>query len=82
MAACPYDARYVHPEGFVDKCTFCLHRTADGGLPACVGVCPTSALSFGDINDPSSEVSRNLRDRKHKVLHPETGMNPNLYFLV
>ncbi len=82
MAACPYDARYVHPEGYVDKCTFCLHRTSEGGLPACVGVCPTKALSFGDLNDPGSDVSRSLKERRHKVLHPETGMDPNLYFLV
>jgi len=47
-----------------------------------VGVCPTKALSFGDLNDPGSDVSRSLKERRHKVLHPETGMDPNLYFLV
>lgn len=23
LAACPYDARYIHPTGFADKCSFC-----------------------------------------------------------
>lgn len=82
MAACPYDARYVHPDGFVDKCTFCLHRAQYGKLPACVEVCPTACLHFGDLSDPGAEVSRLLRERKWKVNHPETGARPNVYFLV
>ena len=30
IASCPYDARFVHPKGYVDKCTFCLHRVKEG----------------------------------------------------
>jgi Fe-S-cluster-containing dehydrogenase component len=81
VASCPYDARYVHPDGHVDKCTFCLHRVTAGKLPACVGICPTRSLYFGDRADPASEVSRLLRTRSFKVLHPETGCQPNLFFL-
>jgi Fe-S-cluster-containing dehydrogenase component len=81
IAACPYDARFVHPEGYVDKCTFCLHRVRQGQLPACVGVCPTESLHFGDLNDPDSEVSRLLATRAWKVQHPAAGTQPNLYFL-
>ena len=34
IAACPYDARLVmHPEGYVDKCTFCHHRVDQGLEP-------------------------------------------------
>jgi len=82
VAACPYDARYVHPKGYVDKCTFCLHRVQEGQQPACVEICPTRAFVFGDLNDPDSEISRVLRTRKHKVNNPETGCEPNVYFLV
>ncbi len=82
IAACPYGARYVHPEGHVDKCTFCLHRVQRGQEPACVEVCPTGSLLFGDLNEPDSEVSRTLRARAHKVLKPETGCEPRVFFLV
>lgn len=81
VAACPYDARYVHPEGHVDKCTFCLHRVRRGDDPACVSNCPTHALVFGDLNDPDSAVSRLLRSRRNKTLRPELGLEPNVYFL-
>ncbi|MCC6622524.1 MAG: 4Fe-4S dicluster domain-containing protein [Deltaproteobacteria bacterium] len=81
IAACPYDARYVHPRGYVDKCTFCIHRVRRGELPACVTVCPTKALTFGDLDDPESEVSELLRTRKSKVLLPEAGTEPNVFFL-
>jgi Fe-S-cluster-containing dehydrogenase component len=82
IAACPYDARFVHPDGYVDKCTFCLHRVEEGKDPACVEVCPTFCMTFGDLNDPDSEVSRLLKTRKYKVNHPETGCEPNVYFLI
>jgi len=81
IGACPYDARYVHPDGYVDKCTFCEHRTAEGRDPACVSVCPTKALTFGDLNDPDSEVRQLLASRSWKVLHPEAGTEPNVFFL-
>jgi Fe-S-cluster-containing dehydrogenase component len=81
MAACPYDARYIHPRGYADKCTFCLHRVRSARQPACVEICPTKALVFGDLNDPDSEVSRLLASQKHKVLEPERGLSPNVYFL-
>lgn len=81
MASCPYEARYIHTEGYADKCTFCMHRVEKGQLPACVSICPTSALTFGDRNDPSSEISKLLEERTFKTLKPELGLEPNVYFL-
>jgi Fe-S-cluster-containing dehydrogenase component len=81
IESCPYDARYPHPEGYVDKCTFCIHRVEKGQNPACVDVCPTKCLHFGDLDNPNSEVSLALKDRKWKVLAPEAGTKPQLYFL-
>ena len=81
IAACPYDARFVMPEGYVSKCTFCIHRVREGLNPACVSACPTHCMHFGDLNDPQSEVSRLLRTRNHKVIAPETGTEPNVYYL-
>lgn len=82
LAACPYGARYVHTEGYVDKCTFCMHRVKRGEQPACVANCPTKALQFGDLNDPDSVVSRQLRERQYKTLKPELGLHPNHFFLL
>lgn len=82
IAACPYDARYVHPKGYVDKCTFCMHRVLAGRLPACVEQCPTKALTFGDLSDPGSDLSKLLASRAHKVRQPETGARPRHYYLV
>ncbi|MFH1809537.1 MAG: 4Fe-4S dicluster domain-containing protein [Pseudomonadota bacterium] len=81
IAACPYGARYVHSEGWIDKCTFCLHRVVEGKRPGCVEICPTGSLVFGDLDDPDSEVSKLLRARGHKVLKPEQGLKPQMYFL-
>lgn len=82
ITSCPYDARYTHPEGYVDKCTFCYHRLADGLLPACVSVCPTKCLYFGDLDNPESKISEVLKNRKWKLLIPEAGTEPKLYFLI
>jgi tetrathionate reductase subunit B len=82
VASCPYGARYVHPAGHADKCTFCLHRVRKGKDPACVGTCPTRALTFGDRADPESAVSGLLRARRHEVVKPEAGTDPNVFYLV
>jgi len=81
VAACPYDARFIHDDGYADKCTFCIHRVERGLLPACVTNCPAGALTFGDVSDPLSEVSRLLRARQHKVIDPERGTHPHVYYL-
>jgi Fe-S-cluster-containing dehydrogenase component len=81
VASCPYDARYIHADGYADKCTFCLHRAGKGMKPACVGICPTSALAFGDLNDPTSDVSMLLMSRRHEVMKPEAETEPNVFYL-
>lgn len=82
IASCPYDARFVHPEGYVDKCTFCIHRVREGKKPACVSVCPTTAMIFGDLDDANSEISKLLKKRKYKTLIPEAGTKPHVYYLL
>ena len=80
LAACPYGARYVHPEGYVDKCTFCLHRTREGRLPACLEACPTGARVFGNILDPDSEIRWVLENKRVFVLKEELGTKPRFYY--
>ncbi|MBD3161007.1 MAG: 4Fe-4S dicluster domain-containing protein [Candidatus Eisenbacteria bacterium] len=80
IAACPYGARFVDPRGFIDKCTFCAHL--GGGTTSCAEICPTACIVFGDAADPRSEVSRLLATRPSKTLLPETGTDPQVYYLV
>ena len=68
-------------EGTVMKCTFCSHRVEKGLDPACVITCPTNARYFGDLNDPSSQVSRLIADRRGFQLRPELGTDPSVYYL-
>lgn len=82
IASCPYDARFIHPDGYADKCTFCIHRTEKGELPACVSVCPTHCMYFGDLDNPQSEVSKLLNSRKYHTNHPAAGTEPNVYYLI
>ncbi len=81
VTACPYEARYIHPAGYVDKCSFCPHRVQKGQEPACVAVCPTDALTFGDLDDPHSKVHRQLQTRTFKVLKEEEDTRPKVFFL-
>lgn len=81
LASCPYDARFIHPDGYADKCTFCMHRVEKGMDPACVAVCPTHCMYFGDLDNPKSEVSQLLKTRKHHALLPEAGTKPRIFYL-
>ena len=81
--ATPYEeARTMrHQDGVVMKCNFCRDRVRAGKEPACVANCPTVARYFGDIEDPTSEVSRLIKDRDGFTLHPEVGTGPAVYYL-
>ena len=72
-------------KGVVEKCNFCAERLAKGLLPACVEACSDagcSALVFGDLSDPNSEVSGILRERFSIRRKPNLGTGPQVYYLV
>ena len=81
LASCPYDARFVHPQGYADKCTFCVHRVKEGLDPSCVSVCPTHCFTFGDLDDPDSAISRKLASRRAHPLLPAAGTRPRIFYL-
>jgi Fe-S-cluster-containing dehydrogenase component/formate-dependent nitrite reductase membrane component NrfD len=81
MNACPYDALYINPDtGTAHKCNFCNHRVEVGLEPACVTVCPTNAIVTGDLDDPTSEISKILGRDKTSVRAPEKGTNPKVFY--
>ena len=81
IQACPYGARYLHPETrTADKCTFCYHRIVKGLLPACVEVCPTQARIFGDLRSMASRLVRFKRTKRIHVLKAHLNTEPKVYY--
>ena len=75
-----YLSNRPRPRGVVEKCTFCLHRTRRGELPACLAACPTGARKFGNVLDPESEVAQILRNKRVFVLKEEAGTLPRFFY--
>ena len=75
-----YLSNRLRPQGVMEKCTFCLHRTRDGKLPACLEACPTGARVFGNILDPDSEIRWVLENKRVFVLKEELGTKPSFYY--
>lgn len=70
-----------HQEGKVDKCTFCSSRRERDLPPACVETCPAMARTFGDIDDPKSEISQMYKKYKPKPYKPEEGTKPSVFYI-
>lgn len=69
----------VRSRGVIEKCSMCVQRIQEGKLNAkkerrrpldgeievaCSQSCPTDAIVFGDMNDPTSRISKLLADEK------------------
>jgi molybdopterin-containing oxidoreductase family iron-sulfur binding subunit len=70
----------IRPQGVVEKCTFCLHRTREGRLPACLEACPTGARVFGNLKDPASPIRWVLEHKRVFVLKEELGTRPRFFY--
>ena len=75
-----YLSNRIRPQGVMEKCTFCLHRTRQGRLPACLEACPTGARVFGDLADPDSEIRWILANKRVFVLKEELGTKPRFFY--
>ncbi len=89
----------VRARGVMEKCTFCIQRIQLGKLEAkkqkrrpkdgeivaaCAQSCPTEAIVFGDLRDPSSRLSQLRRreegERAFNVLD-SINVQPNVTYL-
>jgi phenylacetyl-CoA:acceptor oxidoreductase subunit 1 len=80
--------------GISSKCHFCRPTIESGcakGLtpgvdadasPQCVRHCLGEALSFGDLEDADSEVSRLIRENRTVQLHEAIGTQPAIFYIV
>jgi molybdopterin-containing oxidoreductase family iron-sulfur binding subunit len=86
----------VRQRGVMEKCTYCLQRVArarqqsqvtgvalkDGDVvTACQAVCPTTAIHFGDLADPHSELVHARESPRHYALLAELGTRPRTTYL-
>ena len=89
----------VRARGVMEKCTFCIQRIQLGKLEAkkqkrrpkdgeivtaCAQSCPTEAIVFGDMRDPSSRISQLLRrEDGERAFHSLDSINvqPNVTYL-
>ena len=81
-------------EGVCTKCNFCITRIEDGlkknlipgvdsdATPFCVETCGCGALSFGDLNDPQSHISRTIKERQTLRLSEELETDPSVYYII
>ena len=85
----------VRSRGVMEKCSFCIQMTQktildaklkgeeikDGTFQtACSNACSTGAMTFGDINDKESEVSKLLEDKRMYHLLEAVGTKPNVMY--
>jgi len=70
--SCPWGViGWNEEKSLAQKCTFCIHRVEEGKAPRCAQVCPDHCLTFGDFDDPNSDVSKLLKSAKCEAYHPE-----------
>lgn len=81
VEACPYQARYINPETEkADGCNFCVDRINDGKPPYCVTSCAGEAMVFGDLDDPSSDISKLIKATKATPLSTQLKTKPKVYY--
>lgn len=92
--ACPYGVRSFDPfvkaggdptKQAADKCDMCVNRIDNGVEPSCVNTCQGRARIFGDLNDPSSSVSKLIKEHNlatdDNVLLAEEGTVPHVFYI-
>ena len=77
-----YLGNRMRGRGQMEKCTFCVQRSREGRLPACVEACPTGARVFGNLLDPDSEIRFVLKNKKVFRWKEDLGTDPKFWYFV
>jgi len=77
-----YLGNRMRSKGQTEKCTFCVQRSREGRLPACVEACPTGARVFGNLLDPKSEIRFVLKHKKVFRLKEDLGTDPKFWYFI
>src|SRR5262249_15393497 len=87
----------IRTRGVMEKCTFCVQRINhakidakkegrerlhDGEVvSACQQACPTQAITFGDLNDPTSKVAQRAKDERSYRMLEELNIKPRVSYM-
>ena len=87
----------VRSRGVMEKCSMCIQRIQEGKLTAkkqgreikdgeidtaCAQSCPTNAITFGNIADKSSQVSKMKEEDRSYYMLEELGVQPSVFYQV
>lgn len=83
VSSCPHRVIYWNEAlQLPQKCDMCAHLLDRGyAEPRCVELCPTGALTFGDLNDPESEVAKLVAEKNPTSLNAAYGLHENVLYL-
>ncbi len=86
----------MRARGVMEKCSYCVQRISaarieakkegrpikDGEVvSACQQACPTKAITFGDMNDPKSEIAKAKKLPQNYILLEELNTKPRTTYL-
>jgi molybdopterin-containing oxidoreductase family iron-sulfur binding subunit len=77
-----YLGNRMRKKGQMEKCTFCVQRSREGRLPACVEACPTGSRVFGNLLDPDSEIRFVLKHKKVFRWKEDLGTDPKFWYFI
>jgi Fe-S-cluster-containing dehydrogenase component len=72
--------RIIKKEGYIEKCRFCLGFIGKGEKPACATTCATGVRTFGDLEDPNSEVSQLIVKHRLRQFKADLNTQPRIYY--
>ncbi len=83
VEACPYKKVFFDPLRQVSgKCLFCFPRVEKGLAPACARQCPGRLRFVGYLDDEEGPIWKLVNQwRVALPLHPEFGLQPNVFYV-